>query len=503
MCAFACSRDWCPPDACQRVDTSDDEDDDKGPEIDPEYACKDEDITYDKDYSGRVSEYMRWFLMEPEYAATTGRQYITIVNLTPHNFKLTSAQSYQIDEFDWGHIPPGKARQNVAHYTEDVKANPVDDNGEAYYEIEGTNKKFVVRATTHIPDTYPKRVVFDLSGMGKGQREYKVPEQEVPVTLVITSSDSFGFITSLSHGPGNWMRGIKDQIKHRKLVDMLNIYDQLRAGSRWFDMRVSSVHQVVDCCGNYEFWTSHLTNEAADASRGRSGEKFDEVIQEINKLTNENPGEDRNDTSEGIYKKDSMSWTDAWPEKEDTKQMAEKAITAWEGKLDNHVHVAQWLCIPKPLTSTFVHSLLSIAVLPTNPALYWRGVNEIKPENFPNVLMVDYTGMVLMNEAGWNALSAELYTLAIGLNLYIVSENCKINPMRNPLLPPRKSGRKIPNPLVSQFNGIIFANGTIMDNPPPTYHPGRVEFLRNGTVFSSGTVLEETVPNPDFNSTSF
>ncbi|GJC78602.1 hypothetical protein ColLi_01440 [Colletotrichum liriopes] len=226
-----------------------------------------------------------------------------------------------MDEFDWANIPSGRARQNVAHYTERVGANSKDDNGEAYYDIEGTGKKLFVRATTHIPDTYPRRIVFDLSGMSKGQREYKVPEQEVPVTLVITGSNSFGFITWLSHGPGNWMRSIKEQIKHRKLVQvimpgthdadiskltnailsggtksntqnqMLDIYNHLRAGSRWFNLRVSSVHQVVECCGNYEFWTTHLSDETSEVPISRSGKKFDEVIKEINKFTDENSGE--------------------------------------------------------------------------------------------------------------------------------------------------------------------------------------------------------------------
>ncbi|KAJ0302608.1 hypothetical protein COL516b_007146 [Colletotrichum fioriniae] len=277
LCEFACSRTWC-PDVCKS-----NEDEDTESPIDPNDTCKEIDRTYSDLPIDRNGEYMRWLLMEPENAAATGRQYITIVNLTPHPFKLTSTHSYQMDEFNWGDIPPGKARQNVAHYTGKIGANSVDDNGEAYYDIGNTGKKFVIRATTHIPDTYPRRVVYDLSGMGKGQREYRVPGQEVPVTLVITGSDSFGFITSLSHGPGNWMNSIKDTIRDRtvanvvmpgthdagmsKLTDallsggsegntqtqMLNIYDQLRAGSRWFDLRVSSVHQVVNCCGNYDF----------------------------------------------------------------------------------------------------------------------------------------------------------------------------------------------------------------------------------------------------------
>lgn len=610
LCDFTCSRGWCPSDVCDfRDDAGGDE------EVDPDDACKVDDRTYSATPSNRVGEYMRWYLMDPENAATTGKQYVTIVNLTPHLFKLTSTHKYQMDEWDWGDIPSGRARQNVAHYTEETGTKPVDDNGEAYYDIGDTGKKFVVRVTTHIPDTYPRRVVFDLTGMEKGQREYKVPGQEVPVTLVITGSDSYGFITSLSFGPGNWMNAIKNEIKHRKLIDvvmpgthdagmskltdailtrgvesntqnqLLDIYDQLRVGSRWFDLRVSSVHQVPiqECCGDYEFWISHLSDELGEVPIGRSGEKFEAVIDEINHFTRENPGEVivlqfrylvgiRNvpsvgpiywdesaknnffdklrgiqnrcpnlgtssieqlkmgtlmnmnngkgcvliflDTAhlkyasepmtlpmEGIYKKDAMSWYDAWPNLEDTKEVAEFAINSWTQK--DRFHVAQWLSSPHFLTSTFTYSLQGIAILPTNPALYWRGVDEISPELFPNVLMVDYIGMVLMNEPQWDALSAELYTLAIGLNLYTISENCDINPRRSPLLPPITQSLATPShPLVSKFNGIIFANGTTIDNPPPGFHPGRVEIFRNGTEFSNGTVLATDVPNPDFESTS-
>lgn len=100
--------------------------------------------------------------------------------------------------------------------------------------------------------------------------------------------------------------------------------------------------------------------------------------------------------------------------------------------------------------------------------------------------MVDYIGMVLLSEPEWDALSAELYTLAIGLNLYTISENCVISKRRSPLLPPVTQTLVAPShPLVSKFNGIIFANGTTVDNPPPGLHPGRVEIFRNGTEFSN------------------
>lgn len=54
------------------------------------------------------------------------------------------------------------------------------------------------------------------------------------------------------------------------------------------------------------------------------------------------------------------------------------------------------------------------------------------------------------------------------------------------------------SPLVSSWNGIIFANGSRIDDPPPGLHPGRVEIFKNGTVFDNGTVLDKSVPNPDF-----
>ncbi|KAK4194242.1 hypothetical protein QBC40DRAFT_302303 [Triangularia verruculosa] len=143
---FGGTTDWA-VDLMEFVSNDDDGGSDDG--SNPDDKCSPDDKTYSSPPS-RDGEYMRWFLMEPEYAATTGRTYITIVNLTPHPFTLQRTSKYQMDE---------------------VGANPVDTNGEAYYNIGDTGKKFKVRVTAHIPDTYPWRIVFGLSGMGKGQRE--------------------------------------------------------------------------------------------------------------------------------------------------------------------------------------------------------------------------------------------------------------------------------------------------------------------------------------------
>ncbi|KAL2211347.1 PLC-like phosphodiesterase [Sarocladium strictum] len=365
----------------------------------------------------------------------------------------------------------------------------------------------------------------------------------------------------------------------------LNIYNQLRAGARWFDVRVASVHQSPS---QYRFWALHVNDETADVAIGASGESFNEIISEINDFTDEFPGEviilqfryllgirtspgfgpiywgedimedflehakkinnrcsdlsfdqdkaierykmgdlmgrnngkgcvllflddqhldhkvppqKQSSASDGIYPGFALTWHDAWPNKEDTEDVANSAIKAWQVNKGNRFHVGQWLSTPSAATSTFSYSLQVIAVLAINPALYWRGVNEIFPDSFPNVLMVDYLGMVVLNEDDWDQLSAELYTLAIGLNLYLISENCDINSMRSPLLPSRSRSNFRPassqNPLVSSWGGIIFANGTTIDHPPPGLHPGRVAVLKKGTVFGNRTVLTKDMRNPE------
>ena len=102
-------------------------------------------------------------------------------------------------------------------------------------------------------------------------------------------------------------------------------------------------------------------------------------------------------------------------------------------------------------------------------------------------------------------LGAEIQTLAIGLNLYMVSQNCLAAPARNPLTLPKPPARfkslfagSGGASTDTRFTGIIYANGTIDNNPPPNFHLGRVKILKAGTVFANGTVLQVDTPNPDY-----
>lgn len=576
-------------------------------------ACQKEDRTYSSEVS-KAGSHMPWALIPLREIGFPAKQYITIVNLTPHRFVLDRSRthSYQMDTFDWDDVPQGRARQNTAEYTKNVGKNPVDDGGEASYTIQGTNKRFEIRARTHIPDSYPRRTIIDLSGMGLGQREYLDPGKETAVTLVITGSDSYGFTASLRHGRGNWMKGLYDVIKDRQMQHIvmpathdsgmsrisgkigsigteantqtqgLNIYNQLRAGARLFDLRVGSVHEVANQ-GSYSFWTMHVNDELAKVVIGNTGESLDEVVREVNQFTSENPGEviffrlrylngildiptagpiywsadivnnffsklkginnrcghldpntkfnkqkasyfmDQNggkgcvlfllngnlkpdvpqdSVPDGIYRNPMMDVWDHWSNLPDTEKMANDQVASWKtvgrsGDFKNDQFlIGQWLVSADAITTTAL-SIQNIGILPTNPALYWMGVNNMSPESWPTAVLVDYIGVVVADQWSWDQLSAEMYTFAIGMNLYMISENCDINQKRSPLLPGASTAVNTLNAgqVAPAWNGIIYANGTVDDDPAPTLHPGRAQVLKKGTEFLNGTILQSDVEN--------
>ncbi|KAL2182068.1 PLC-like phosphodiesterase [Thermothelomyces heterothallicus CBS 202.75] len=589
-------------------------------------VCRAEDRTYSTE-DVPAGSHQPFEQLNPLLGSLSTKFYITVVNLTPHRIRLQNTHSYQMDTFEFGDVPQGRARQNRIKYRGTWSTG--DDAGEAYYALDGTDKTFVLRVKTYASEPDPRRVVLDLSGMGLGQREYVFPGGETAVSLVITGSSRFGFQASLRHGPGNWMRNLYDVIGDRpvrhlvmpgthdaamsKITDKLtsigsepntqnqgvNIYDQLRAGSRWFDLRIGSVHDNNDAAVNKGFWAMHLSDEMATVAIGNTGESLDEIVDEINRFTDENPGEvvflairylvgryerpdrgpilwsaavvndffaklrgiknrcpdlddggtgglqnreasyfmDRNQgrgcvipllnghldrdgvpresPGDGIYDMGRvMAVSDHWSNKMQASDMAPDQIANWRsatrggGGDYGSLMIAQWLVTPDALAST-AYSLQSFAIQPANPSLYWAGVNGMDPEHWPNVLLVDYIGVQQQDRWAWDQLSAELYTLAVGLNLYMISENCNVSPHRSPLIRSAQeeegvvgaaaaaaAAATLSGSLREPWNGIMFANGTTLDNPPPDLHPGRIDVLPKGTRLGNGTVLEQSIPNP-------
>ncbi|KAI8189636.1 Mutanase [Colletotrichum sp. SAR 10_75] len=517
---------------------------------------------------------------------TSTIHYITIVNLTPYTFRYLKDRSnyYQVAA-DFDDIPPGQSRQNKARWATSGTSR-ADDNGEAYFEVKGTNHEFRIRCTTHYPSDMPIRFVVDLDGWGLGVKEYEVPETEVSIT-----------------SPVAWMDSIKEHIKGRlvKHVIMPGAHDagmsvigkyqwggtsmdtqtqaygiakQLELGARYFDLRPA----IADG----EFHIFHVTDPRATVILGASGVTLQNVINDINDFYLSHPGEvvflwmrdmvsfrgglfggghpfdgdemaqffdklrgirnrcrglteatrlqervmgelmEQNDgrgcvaiildqfgVDEGIPQDDPasgiflagkhMDRTDRWEEDVGTTpaQLLGYQVTGFDDPVRRRLEpskggdffVSQWVLNAKHEDAVF-YGLENLANYLTTPMLYYGGVAEMTPDMFPTVMLMDYIGMRVSGDTTANNRAAELRTLALGLNLYMVSENCYVSKRRNPLV--KKSGKRLAAP----WNGIIFANGTRIDNPPPNFDPWRVDVLKSGTVFGNGTVLTKNITNP-------
>ncbi|KAK2770089.1 putative exo-beta-1,3-glucanase [Colletotrichum kahawae] len=578
LCQFACSRGYCPSAAC-RLDYPIDEDD----------KCDTRDNTF-RDHAMPAVQHA----MYPMPLTTV--HYITIVNLTPYTFRYMKDRSnyYQVAA-NFDDIPPGQSRQNGARWATSGTSR-ADDNGEAYFEVEGTNHEFRIRCTTHYPADMPIRFVVDLDGWGLGTKEYEVPETEVSITFVITGSENYGYHHSLTldSSPEGWMNSIEEHIRGRlvKHVIMPGAHDagmsisrntqtqaygiaaQLALGARYFDLRPALVDD--------EFHIFHVSDPRATVIVGASGVTLQDVIDGINAFYANTPGEviflwmrdmvsfrgglyggghpfnaqemaqffdklrginnrclglteatklqDRvmgelmeqnngrgcvaivldqfgvdeeitqDDPASGIFLATKhMDRYDRW---EDDKGSSPGSLLFYQvtgfgaeerqrikAAEKDEFFVSQWFLNAKP-TDALAYGLEDLANYLTTPMLYYGGVAEMSPTSFPTVLLTDYIGMRVSGDHSAENRAAELRTLALGLNLYMASENCYVSKRRNPLV--KKSGKRLAAP----WNGVIFANGTRIDNPPPNFDPWRVDVLKSGTVFGNGTVLTRNITNP-------
>lgn len=235
-----------------------------------------------------------------------------IVNLTPHKFVVDGFHSYQYD-LQPKNLEPFSSL--AIQYMISGGQSRVDDNAEIYYKVEGTNRKFVVHLTTH--DAKPV-IRWDLTDMGLGSREIF---NDISQALVITGSIWNGFQSSLTtqRYHSNWMQSIKESLQNITVKDVImpgthdsamsrisgklltgasapntqtqgrTIYDQLRMGARFFDLRIASIHDIGT--GNADFWGTHVNNENDPACVGNTGQMLDEIIDQVNQFTRENPGE--------------------------------------------------------------------------------------------------------------------------------------------------------------------------------------------------------------------
>ncbi|KAK0743969.1 pectin lyase fold/virulence factor, partial [Schizothecium vesticola] len=468
--------------------------------------------------------------------------YVTIVNLAPYTFKLVDRSCYQMDGMWFGDVLPGHSRQNTIDYFGGKGGTyPVDDNGEAYYSIEGTGKTFVIKAVHRIGEKYPYRPRVELSGFGNGATEYTARGPQRAFNLIITGSEKFGFITSMYPPPVGWMQHLKDVIGPRTVNHVVmpgshnagmsaigkfsweatrlntqnqayNLYNQLRLGSRWFDLRVVIIKED----GPYSFHTAHTSYPSRPVGDmyGATGATLDEVIGWINQFTNEYPGEviflwtkylwalpadflengrsftkpeleafygklkginnrcpygrfgpvpekrpdvkfdrflmstlmEQNNgkgcvlifldepnilfanPEEGIYfGPDYFDRSDVWIETNVARNLVAGNVKAWTDmrlREDSFI-VSKWHGSWDLVSRRFL-SIEELSMRTMYDPLFWAGVGQMSPVSYPNAFSMDYVGMGLTGEAPPDLSKAqhEMRTLAIGLNLYMISENC-------------------------------------------------------------------------------
>ncbi|KXJ86462.1 hypothetical protein Micbo1qcDRAFT_209147 [Microdochium bolleyi] len=165
--------------------------------------------------------------------------------------------------------------------------------------------------------------------------------------------------------------------------------------------------------------------------------------------------------------------------------------SARDGTVKDDYYIMQWLVTMGSTEGSSARSLQSMATQETNPAIYHAAMNFIKPEKFPTVIMTDAIGLFHPRDLSEGNYNPMLQTLCIGLNLYMVSQNCAVSRIRNPLDGSRSSSFSTasldgsldgsidgttPAAVIatgsgvqSVFTGVIFANGTVLDERPANF----------------------------------
>jgi hypothetical protein len=137
----------------------------------------------------------------------------------------------------------------------------------------------------------------------------------------------------------------------------------------------------------------------------------------------------------------------------------------------------QWQVTPDFFSLTYPLSLQLLANQETNPALYHYGVNKMTPDYFPTVILHDAVGLFHVSDLSFQGYNPMIQTLVIGLNLYMVTQNCIVSNIKNPLVAAKaKAASKTlggspstPSKGFPTFSGVIFANGTVLDEAPPGF----------------------------------
>ncbi|KAF2033571.1 PLC-like phosphodiesterase [Setomelanomma holmii] len=232
---------------------------------------------------------------------------LTLVNGSPFDWTVSSTPSYQMDTWSWPTINTGKASRVYVEYG--TKGTTKDDAGEAYYDVAGTSDKFAVLARK--PSDYHFTISLDSISTKQSPQGSKIDlgfRHDAAVNWIM-SIDEAGQWWSNSGTYTDWMQQSMGSLANRTLkhicmpgshdagmsvlksgtagvhfantqAQYLDFYQQLMAGSRYFDLRpVISGGQWV--AGHY----SAIRNDIEDIWVGGNGQSIADTIRQVNDFT--------------------------------------------------------------------------------------------------------------------------------------------------------------------------------------------------------------------------
>lgn len=248
--------------------------------------------------------------------------WLTIANGSPYNWHMyRPPHNHQLKDWDqqWRDIPAGASLQVQVQFCCGTNYN--DTAGEAYFEMEGTGKKFYV-SVDWIDDKWPgvrTRIVYDQIET-KDEKKGTIWDLDWPGLYAgatqqwtLAGDEDVGYISSAEPATA-WMQSIMNVIGDWKLkhvcmpgshdagmstidghtahsdwsntqTQWLDLYGQLVRGSRFLDVR--------PCLGNggQQHLCHYSPNVAASGSQGANGIKVDAAIEMINRFMKDHPGE--------------------------------------------------------------------------------------------------------------------------------------------------------------------------------------------------------------------
>ncbi|KAF2687063.1 PLC-like phosphodiesterase [Lentithecium fluviatile CBS 122367] len=230
--------------------------------------------------------------------------YLTLLNGSPNDWTLSSQHSYQMDAWSWPTISAGTASRVYVEFG--TKGSQKDDAGEAYYNIAGTSNKFQVKARK--PSDFMLTITLDGLATKQSPQGSNIDlgfRHDAAVDWIMSTDEAGQWWSSAGLGV-DWMQQSLGSIGNRTLKQIcmpgshdagisnfkpgtvganfansqtqyLNFYDQLVAGSRYFDLR------PVISAGKWV--AGHYSELEGIGWLGGNGQSVEEIVKQVNDFT--------------------------------------------------------------------------------------------------------------------------------------------------------------------------------------------------------------------------